>query len=290
MVHYSAIKALDGLSLCVKKGEMLGIIGPNGSGKSTLLGSISRSVRPTGGEILVLGKPRDSYSNREYAKIVSALLPTWPSGFNMKSLDIVLMGCRNSTNGFWWESSEEVKNAEASLSLLNAVDLGTRDFDTLSSGEQRKVMIAKSLAQKTSIVLLDEPVAYLDLKHKFEVMDVLRSLSREGKTVVVSLHDLDIASKYCDRIIVLNHGTIVAAGTAREVITSDLIESVYEIKVRVKWDDELEYPIIVPAKLASREGGKAWGKSSGTNMELGKSLEACAFQVKLGDHTAGGMG
>ena len=255
-VHYDSIKALDGLSLNVKNGEVLGIIGPNGSGKSTLLNTISRSVQPTSGEIFVRGKPKNAYSNQEFARMVSALLPQWPSGFSMKSIDIVLMGCRNNMKGRWWEGSKDVKIAEDSLALLNAVDLGERNFDTLSSGEQRKVMIAKSLAQKTNIILFDEPVAYLDLKHKFEVMDVLIKLSKEGKTVVVTLHDLDLASKYCDKVVLISHGKIVAAGSAREVITSDLIKNVYDVDVCVKWDEELGYPIIIPAKLAKGRDDK----------------------------------
>lgn len=256
-VYFNAIKALDGLSLNLRKGEILGIIGPNGSGKSTLLNCISRSVQPTGGEIFILGKPRDSYSNQEFAKKVGALLPTWPSGFKMKALDIVLMGCRNNMKGRWWERRQDFEIAEEALALLNAADLGPRDFDTLSSGEQRKVMIAKSLAQRTEIVLFDEPVAYLDLKHKFEVMDVLVKLSKEDKAVVVTLHDLDIAAKYCDKIVVISHGKIAAAGRPREVITSELIKGAYDIDVVVKWDHELGYPIIVPTRLAKRRSPEA---------------------------------
>lgn len=251
-VHYGAIKALDGLNFSVTSGEVLGIIGPNGSGKSTLLNTISRSVKPTSGSILVRGKSRDTYSNQEFARIVSALLPQWPSGFNMKSMDIVLMGCRNNTKGHWWEDANDLKAARESLALLNAVDLAERNFDTLSSGEQRKVMIAKSLAQRTSIVLFDEPVAYLDLKHKFEVMEVLTKLALEGKTIVVTLHDLDLAAKYCDKVILISHGKIVAAGLPKEVITTDLIKSVYDVDVDVKWDEDLGYPIIIPAKLARK--------------------------------------
>jgi iron complex transport system ATP-binding protein len=262
-VHFNAIKALDGLSLNVKKGEILGIIGPNGSGKSTLLNCISRSVQPTGGDIFVLGKPRDAYTNQEFARIVGALLPTWPSGFKMKSMDIVLMGCRNNMKGRWWEGTKDLKIAEESLALLNASDLGSRDFDTLSSGEQRKVMIAKSLAQRTDIVLFDEPVAYLDLKHKFEVMDVLVKLSKEGKAVVVTLHDLDIAAKYCDKIIAIHHGKIAAAGKPREVITSELLKRAYDIDAIVKWDNELGFPVIVPTRLMKKEQQEAIPVSSG---------------------------
>lgn len=245
-VELNSSRILDGVELNVESGEMLGILGPNGSGKTTLLRCISRSIAPVNGDIIVCGKLAKEYKNDEYSRLVSAQLPQWPSGFSMKSHEIVLMGCRNQARGIWWESDDEVKLAKAVLKILNALEFYDRDFDTLSSGEQRKILIAKSLAQRTVIILLDEPVAYLDMKHKFEVMNVLRALADIGKIVLVSLHEIELASKYCDKILVLNKGQIVAAGKPRDVITPELLSSVYGIDARIAWDDELGYPLIVP--------------------------------------------
>ena len=256
-VNFNSIKALDGVTACVKKGEILGLIGPNGSGKTTLLRCISRTISPTEGEILVRGKPVQEFSNQAFAKAVSAMLPTWPNGFNMKSYEIVLMGCRNSMMGLWWEGSKEVDVVNEALRLMNATELYDRDFDTLSSGEQRKVLIAKSLAQNTDIILLDEPVAYLDLKHKLEVMSVLRTLADDGKTVIVSLHELDLASKYCEKVVVLSRGKVVAEGKPRDVITAALLKDVYGVDARVKWDEEFDYPLIVPKTSARAKEERA---------------------------------
>lgn len=253
-VQLGSSKILDGVELKVSNGEMLGIIGPNGSGKTTLLNCISRTVSPTAGEILVFGKPARSYNNLEYSKAVSAMLPQWPRGFSMKSYEVVLMGCRNRSGGIWWEGESELEVTKAALRVLNALELYDRDFDTLSSGEQRKVLIAKSLAQRTGIILLDEPVAYLDMKHKLEVMDVLRALSRLGKTVILALHEIELASKYCDNVLVLSRGQVVAAGKPREVITPELLRRVYGVEAEIKWDEEHNYPVIVPrGRKVSRE-------------------------------------
>jgi iron complex transport system ATP-binding protein len=245
-VEIGSCKILDNIEIRVGGGEILAIIGPNGSGKTTLLKCISRTISPVSGEIIVCGRPAREYSNREYSKTVSAMLPQWPSGFSMKSYEIVLMGCRNQSTGVWWEGEKELEVARAALGVLNAMDLYERDFDTLSSGEQRKVLIAKSLAQRTGIILLDEPVAYLDMKHKLEVMTVLRALADMGKTVLVTLHEIDLASKYCENVVVLSEGKVVAAGKPREVITSELLSSVYGVEAVVKWDEEIDYPVIVP--------------------------------------------
>lgn len=244
-VRFDSAKILDGVKFRVKKGEVLGILGPNGSGKTTLLRCIARSVRPVSGRIVVFGRPTEEYTSEEYSKVVSAMLPSWPGGFSMKAYEIVLMGCRNRSRGLWWEGEEEMKAAEEALRLLGALDLSDRDFDTLSSGEQRKVLIAKSLAQRTDVILLDEPTAYLDLKHKFEVMNLIRALAELGKTILVSLHELELVS-YCDKLLVLKGGKIVAAGKPDEVLSEKLLEEVYGVKAHVRWDRSLNYPLIVP--------------------------------------------
>ncbi|NHV60555.1 MAG: ABC transporter ATP-binding protein [Candidatus Verstraetearchaeota archaeon] len=245
-VRFESSVVLDGVIFSVNRGEVLGVLGPNGSGKTTLLRSIARAINPTSGEILVFGRPAWDYTEEEYSKVVSAMLPNWPGGFSMKTYEIVLMGCRNRSRNFWWEEEEELEVAKEALQLLGALDLFERDFDTLSSGEQRKVLIAKSLAQRTNIILLDEPVAYLDIKHKLEVMNVLRTLAELGKTVVVSLHELELASGYCDKLLVLNRGKIVAAGEPRSVISEDLLREVYGVEAEVKWDGDHNYPLIIP--------------------------------------------
>lgn len=250
-VRFDSARILDGVEFKVEKGEILGILGPNGSGKTTLLRCIARSVKPVSGRIAVFGRPIEEYTNEEYSKMVSAMLPNWPNGFSMKAYEIVLMGCRNRSKGLWWEGREEMKTAEEALRLLGALDLSDRDFDTLSSGEQRKILIAKSLAQRTEVILLDEPTAYLDLKHKFEVMNLMRSLAKLGKTILVSLHELELAS-YCDKLLILKGGKIVAAGRPRKVLSEKLLEKVYGIKAYVKWDESLNYPLIIPKNLGGR--------------------------------------
>ncbi len=249
-VYFNSSKILENIKFEVKKGEMLGIIGPNGSGKTTLLKCIARSIIPKG-RIIIFGKPIEEYTNNEYSKIVSALLPNWPNGFNMKVYEVVLMGCRNRTNSFWWEKEEDIKATEEFLKLLKVYHLHDRDFTTLSSGEQRRVLIAKSLVQRTDIILLDEPIAYLDLKYRIEIMEILKSLSKNNKIVIISAHEIDLASSYCDKIIVLNNGKIVAMGKPRDIINEKLIYEVYGINATIKWFEN--YPIIIPKRNIKKE-------------------------------------
>ncbi len=277
-MKFRSKSALDGLTLDVKSGEIFGVVGPNGSGKTTLLRCICRALIPTAGSVTVLGRDIGDYSNKEFAGVVSALLPQWPSGFSMKAYEIILMGCRNRSGGIWWDSPAEYHSVYEVLNLLHAEDLAERDFETLSSGEQRKVLLAKSLVQQTDIVLLDEPVAFLDLKHKLEVMEVLKYLADRGKTVITSLHELDLASKYCHNIIVLKGGRVVTAGKPREVITTDLLREVYEVEAEVRWDDTCNYPIIIPKLPANGSGngsgnGKDGIKFTGSSYGYGKTSE-----------------
>jgi iron complex transport system ATP-binding protein len=249
-VYFNSSKILENIKFEVNKGEMLGIIGPNGAGKTTLLKCIARSIIPKG-RIIVFGKSINEYTNSEYSKIVSALLPNWPNGFNMKVYEVVLMGCRNRTESFWWEKEEDIKIAEEFLKLLKVYHLYDRDFTTLSSGEQRRVLIAKSLVQRTDIILLDEPIAYLDLKYRIEVMEILKSLSRKNKIVIITAHEIDLVSSYCDKIIVLNNGKIVAMGRPRDIINEKLIYEVYGINATIKWFEN--YPIIIPKRDNKKE-------------------------------------
>lgn len=242
-VRFDSSTILDNIEFTVNKGEMLGVIGPNGSGKTTLLRCIARSINPIG-NLIVLGKHANNYTDEEYSKIVSAMLPNWPNGFSMKAYEVVLMGCRNRANTMWWERDEDIKITEEILNLMKASHLFNREFDTLSSGEQRKILIAKSLAQRTDIIILDEPVAYLDLKHKIEVMDILKALTELGKTVIVSLHEIELACNYCDKILVLNKGKIVACGKPRDVINESLLSEVYGVEANIKWEGST--PIIIP--------------------------------------------
>ena len=254
-VELGGKRILDNVNAQVRAGEVFGIIGPNGSGKTTLLKCVSRTISLISGCISIRGKPIDEYSDRDFSIEVSAMLPHWPSGFSIDAYEIVLMGCRNRTKGIWWEGGEELSVVDGVLRQLNAQDLVHRDFDTLSSGEQRKILIAKSLAQRTGIILLDEPVAYLDLRHKLEVMEVMRDLANHGHTVVMSLHELELAAKYCDHLMALDSGNVKFFGTPREVVTVDLLREVYGVQACVRWDEECNFATIIPYSPKNRKGG-----------------------------------
>jgi iron complex transport system ATP-binding protein len=239
---YGRIKALKELSFTICGGEFIGVIGPNGSGKTTLLKCLCSILKPYG-SIYIDGVSISKYSAREIAKIISYIPPSpLPGGLSV--FDTVSLGRTPHMKGLWWESREDEDIIQHSLKALNLDELADRRVCELSSGEQQRVKVAKAIAQQPKILLVDEPTVHLDLKHQIEIMNILKDLTFKGLTVIAALHDLNLALTYSSKVIVLNSGRIVAYGNPRSVITEDLVEKVYGVKVRIRWDNELNHPII----------------------------------------------
>lgn len=225
---------LNGLSCSFQKGRMYGIIGPNGVGKSTLLQLLSGVDQPKQGEVMLAGRRIDSYPRKQLAKQLAVLqqsgLP--PVGFSVR--EIVGMGRYPFQN---WLGSEKIDSEpviNGALAAMGLQELEHRKMDQLSGGERQRVALAKLMAQEPSIILLDEPTTYLDIGFQVQLLDTVRAWQRErGLTVIAVLHDLNLASLYCDELIVLHQGKIAAAGTPHDVLTSALIEQVYETKTAV---------------------------------------------------------
>ena len=225
---------VDDVSFEIKRNEFLGIVGPNGAGKSTLLRLLARIVNPTGGHILLDGEDISGYEAKELYKKISFLPQTSYFDFPLSVLEVVLTGRYPYLGIFESESKEDIKRAEDCLSLVDLEGFSRRRVTTLSGGEQQRVSIARVLAQETDFIFLDEPSSHLDIHHKFALMKLLGSLAQEGKGVVAVLHDLDLASKFCERILVLENGRVAALGEPFRVLSEKLLSSVF--KVRGSWD------------------------------------------------------
>lgn len=227
---------LSDIDLEVRRGEVLALVGPNGAGKSTLLGVLSGDVRPDRGSVLLDGEPISDRSPGELARRRSVLLQDNRVSFGFSVRAVVEMGRMP------WVGESDAEGDDALVAdALRRTDmhaLAHRSFQHLSGGERARASMARVLAQDTSVVLLDEPTAALDLRHTDDLMQVANDLAAAGKAVVVVLHDLSLAAAYADRIGILHQGRLTGLGAPEEVLRADLLRTVYQIEVRVFTDPD----------------------------------------------------
>jgi len=218
----------------IKRGDFLGIIGPNGSGKSTLLRLMSRVLTPEKGKIALEEKDINNMDLKEFCRKVAFVPQDTLINFSFSVEEIVLMGRIPHLKRLQFETKTDFLIAQNALSLTDTLYLKEKDIDELSAGERQRVIIAKALTQEPILLLLDEPTSHLDIGHQIQILDLLRKLNREKNlTIVMVLHDLNLASEYCNRIILLNEGRIFKEGNPYEVLTYQNIETVYKTIVVV---------------------------------------------------------
>ena len=251
---YGRTPIIAGIDLSVESGTITGILGPNGSGKTTLVRLASAALRPTTGSIVLFGTDLASLPTRERARRV-AVVPqeTYPV-FEFTVEEIVRMGRAPHLGFLGLEGSRDRKIAREAMERCEVTQLAARSFRALSGGERQRVMLARSLAQESRLLLLDEPTAFLDLKHRLAVYALLERLHREsGLTIVVVSHDINLAARHCDRLVLLRCGAIAVDGPPAEVLRPDPIRSVYEVDVEVRTDPSSGRPFVIP--LAPSEPG-----------------------------------
>ncbi|MEG3067400.1 MAG: ABC transporter ATP-binding protein [Syntrophaceticus schinkii] len=240
---YTSTPVLDNVTFEFTPQETLAIVGPNGAGKSTLLKCIDGLLKFQKGSISLDGKDIKSMSRLEIAKHIGYVPQTSEHIFPFTVFDMVLLGRRSHLS--WRNSKEDILNALKMLQLLNIEDLAMKNFNEVSGGQQQKVIIARALAQEAEVLLLDEPTSNLDILHQLEVMELIKSLVIDiGIAAIISVHDLNLASRYSDKVIMLKEGKIIAAGNPFSVFTPENIGSVYGVEVAVK--NEMGRPYIVP--------------------------------------------
>ena len=233
--RYGSIKILENVSLSVKEGDFVGIIGPNGSGKTTLLKSISRTLKPHKGTILLDDKDIYSLKSVDVAKQMAVVPQDNTISFSFTALEVVLMGRSPHLSRFQMETENDMAIARKAMDLTNTWHLAERPVNELSGGERQRVIIARALAQKPKILLLDEPLTYLDIVNQLEIMDLVKSLCvKEGIIVMTAIHDLNLAARYCSTAILLKNRKIFSAGSIEEVLTSENIKSVFRVDAIVK--------------------------------------------------------
>lgn len=230
-VSFGSKSILHDISLAIQDKEFVGIIGPNGSGKSTFLKCLYRVLEPSGGKIYFDGFELSSLSHRDRALKMAVVAQHSTVNFDFSVLEMVLMG-RSPYKGLLdRDQLDDYEIARHALAEVGLSDFESRNFNTLSGGEQQRVILARALAQRTECLVLDEPTNHLDIKYQLELMTIVKRLDA---TVVSAIHDLNLAAIYCDRIIALKDGHIVCSGTPQEVLTAETIRHIYGVSAMVQ--------------------------------------------------------
>jgi len=245
--RYQNSWVLKDVSFEVNKAEFLAIIGPNGSGKTTLLKLMDKILIPQRGSIYLEGIDIKNINQRNIARKIGVVAQSEPFLFSFSVFDVVLMGRSPHLSRFQFEGRNDFEIVHNALKLTKIDYLSKRMVGNLSGGEQQRVLIARALAQEPEILLLDEPTSHLDLKHQIGIFELLRHLNQTSKiTVIMVSHDINFASQFCDRIILLKKGRIAAQGRPQEVITEEIIRSVYEVPVLVDQNPYTGTPRVTP--------------------------------------------
>jgi iron complex transport system ATP-binding protein len=237
------------LELQLTEGSFTAIVGPNGCGKSTLLRALGRLMRPASGQVLLDGRAIARTPTREVARVLGLLpqAPVAPDGLTVA--DLVARG--RHPHQTWlrqWSRDDEAVVAEA-LAWTDLAGLADRPFDAPSGGQRQRAWISMALAQGTDLLLLDEPTTYLDLSHQIDVLELVGRLHAErGRTVVVVLHDLNLAARYAQRLVAMKDGALVASGTPDEVLTEALLADVFDLEARVLPDPVTGTPMVLPVR------------------------------------------
>lgn len=232
---YGSVKVLEDIQFAVESGEFLGILGPNGSGKTTLLRSISRVLKPQKGTIFIGDTDIYKLKTLEVAKQLAVVPQDTPVTFDFTALEVVLMGRNPHMPRFRMESREDLAIAKNSMELTGTWQFADRPVTELSGGEKQRVIIARALTQEPKILLLDEPTTHLDICNQLEIMDLLKQLCKTKKMLIIAVfHDFNLAARYCDSIILLKEGKIVAVGESNKTLTSENVKKVFNVDTIVK--------------------------------------------------------
>ena len=244
--------ALAGVSLAAGPGAITAVVGPNGSGKSTLVRALLRRVSPLSGDIRVAGDDVAGLTQRELARRVAVVVQREEPVFPIRARECVALG-RTPHRGAWGEAGDSRGDAaiEEAVALADVSSLLERHTDELSGGEWQRLRLARAIAQGASAIVLDEPTTFLDVAHEMSAFELLADLARRGRTVLAVSHQLNLVSRFADRVVLLHRGVVVANGTPDEVMRASILESVYEWPLVVSRDPAVGAHMLVPLRRTS---------------------------------------
>ena len=245
VVAYDGKVVVDGVDLALPEGSFTVILGPNASGKSTVLRALARVLKPESGDVLFDGRALSEYGSKELARRMGLLPQDAIAPEGMRVADLVSRGRYPHHSALQrWTSADDAATREA-LAATNTTDLAERYVDQLSGGQRQRVWVSLLLAQQTPVMLLDEPTTFLDIAHQYELLDLLRALNQQGKTVIAVLHDLNQAARYADNLVLMKEGRVVASGNPSELITAERVGEVFGIDAIVTPDPVTRTPMVI---------------------------------------------
>jgi iron complex transport system ATP-binding protein len=249
---YSQHRVLDRLSLEVPRGQFLGVIGPNGAGKSTVCRLMLGLLTPTGGHVLVDGKEARAWPRRDFARRVAAVTQEEALEFPFTALEVVLLGRVAHLGPLGFERESDLAAARSAMRETGVAELADRPLYALSGGERKRVLLARALAQDPDLLILDEPAAALDIHHQIAIFDLLRERHRRGITVVVVVHDLNLAAAYCEKILLVRAGAPAIQGTVEEVLTYRGVKEAFGVEVYVGVNELTGARFLIPMSQGSK--------------------------------------
>ncbi len=249
----NSVAAVKDVDLDVASGTCCALIGPNGSGKSTLLRIVSGILRPKTGTIKLDGTPIHQLSARNVARHLAMVEQERTIGFDFSVREVVALGRVPHRSRFAKESAADVRAIDRAMALADVCSLAERSIRAISGGERQRVHLAMALAQEPAILLLDEPTTYLDLRHQTQFMSIVRQRAREGMTVLVAIHDLTMAAQVTDRMVLMDHGQAIVAGTPFDVLTAQNVRNVFGIDAIVEKHPLLGSTYVLPNLAGERE-------------------------------------
>lgn len=249
-VDYDRHRAVDDVSFEALQGQVVGLVGPNGSGKSTVIRCMAGIMRPSAGQVLLDGRSVASLSLRELSGRIAYVPQGMPDSHSMTAMGSVLLGRRPHIG--WEVTARDLAAVQEAMEAMGVDSLADKPLGKLSGGERQRVVIARALAQQPEAFLFDEPTNNLDLRHQIDVLETSRRLAhREGKPVVIALHDLNLAYAYSDRVVMLRGGRVFAAGNPGDVLTAGHIGEVYEVEVDIVESRGSRFIVPQPSKMGA---------------------------------------
>lgn len=253
-------RVLSAVSLQVDQSELVGLVGPNGAGKTTLLGAVRGTVTPAEGSVFISGTAVSALSAREIGRLVATVPQETELSFSFSVERAVAMGRHPHIGRFGTADSEDHAAVAKAIERTALSAFADRPVTELSGGERQRVLFARALAQRTPLLLLDEPTANLDINHAIRTLDLVRSVVDDGRAAVAAIHDLNLAARYCDRLVLLTAGEVVASGTPREVLTSETLKTAFNADAVVAENDVTDSPRVTA--LSGRPTGSDDDQSS----------------------------
>lgn len=287
-VSYGEKIILKRLNICIKEGEFIGIIGPNGTGKSTLIKAITDIIDINTGEIIVNNINNKELSKRERAKLIAVVPQEFSIDFDFTAFDIVMMGRNPHSYEKKKTENNDFEIVKEAMLLTNTWIFKDRYFNQLSGGERQRIIVARAIAQQSKIILLDEPTSHLDIHHQLEVMELIHMLKKKRNiTVIAVLHDVNMAARFSDRLVLLNNGCVVAEGTPQEVIKEEYLSELYHMEMIVRDNKILGKKEIIPLRVIKNKSIQKNLRihvicGGGTGEEIIEKLNSLGFIVTAG--------